>query len=196
MFLPKVLLALLAQFGNCCYYLDIDLDQMTGTLRTAAVSGGRGSRERGEDVEPLDLQEFLPYRLAVLADQVSRAIAAIYSEQFDLSRDEWRILAALGLHGEQATRDIGRITTLDKMQVSRAMQRLEARALIRRRTAAEDRRNKRVQLTAAGRSLYAEIVPRVRAREKEILDSLSGADADALTRIMDRLSASVARMQP
>ena len=169
---------------------------MTGTVRTAAETDRRGSREKQEPVSPLDLQQFLPYRLAVLADQVSRAIAAIYSEEFDLSREEWRILAALGLHGEQATRDIGRITTLDKMQVSRAMQRLEARTLIRRRTATEDRRNKRVSLTEAGRRLYSEIVPRVRAREKEILKSLSGPDADALNRIMDRLTAAVARMQP
>lgn len=169
---------------------------MTERIRSRIASRRKSRGLSAELPAPLDLQQFLPYRLAVLADQVSRALAAIYSEQFDLSREEWRILAALGQHGEQPTTGVGRITTLDKMQVSRAMQRLEARSLIARRTAVEDRRNKSVRLTDAGRALYAEIVPRVRAREREILQSLSGPDAAALGRIIDRLTAAVARMQP
>ncbi len=156
----------------------------------------RGNGRAADSAAPLDLQQFLPYRLAVLADQMSRALAAIYSEQFDLSREEWRIMAALAQHGEQPTTHIGRIVTLDKMQVSRAMQRLEARALISRRTAPDDRRNKSVRLTSAGRALYADIVPRVLAREKDIIQSLSGPDAAALGRIIECLTAATARMQP
>ena len=43
----------------------------------------------------MELQQFLPYRLAVLADAVSRSMAAVYRQRFELSRDEWRLLAAL-----------------------------------------------------------------------------------------------------
>ena len=169
---------------------------MAGKVRTRSTSIRRGVSRAAASAAALDLQQFLPHRLAVLADQVSRAVAAIYSEQFDLSREEWRILAALGLHGELAATSIERIITLDKMQVSRAMQRLEARALIMRRAATEDRRSKCVRLTDAGRALYAEIVPRVKAREKEILQGVSRADAAALDRIIKRLTAAVKRMQP
>ena len=43
----------------------------------------------------LDLDAFLPYQLAVLAEAVSRSMSQIYAQRFDLSRDEWRVLAAL-----------------------------------------------------------------------------------------------------
>ena len=35
------------------------------------------------------------HTIAVLADAVSRSMAAVYRQRFDLSRDEWRLLAAL-----------------------------------------------------------------------------------------------------
>jgi DNA-binding MarR family transcriptional regulator len=137
----------------------------------------------------LDLQSFFPYRLAVLADAVSQAVAEIYAVRFDLTRPEWRILAALGSGGGIRASDISRSTTLDKMQVSRAMQRLERRGVIARAEDESDRRNKRVRLTRAGRSLYERIVPLALERESEILASLGREDRAALDRIVDRLLA-------
>jgi len=42
----------------------------------------------GEASGALKLQDFLPYRLAVLAESVSRSIAQVYAERFALTRDE------------------------------------------------------------------------------------------------------------
>lgn len=140
----------------------------------------------------LDLQTFFPYRLAVLADEVSREVSAIYTERFELTRHEWRILAVLGGAGEKATKDIGRITTLDKMQVSRAMQQLETRGLIRRREDESDRRNKTVALTTAGRTLYRRIVPLALAREAEILASITPQERQVLDDVMSRLLTALA----
>ena len=44
----------------------------------------------------LDLDDFLPYRLSVLTNRVSGAIARHYSERFGLSVPEWRVMAVLG----------------------------------------------------------------------------------------------------
>ncbi len=71
------------------------------------------------------LQHFVPYRLAVLAEQISRAVGAVYAGRFSLTRPEWRVLAALGEHGEMAGTDIARFSALDKMAVSRAVASLE-----------------------------------------------------------------------
>ena len=51
---------------------------------------------RGTEKASLDLSRFMPYRLAVLADDVSDTIAQVYVDRFDLGRNEWRILAWLG----------------------------------------------------------------------------------------------------
>jgi len=44
----------------------------------------------------LDLEHFLPYRLSVLSNRVSGAIARVYSERFGLGVTEWRVMAGLG----------------------------------------------------------------------------------------------------
>ena len=49
-----------------------------------------------ENSELLNLEEFLPYRLSVLSNTVSRGIAAAYVDRFGLSIREWRIIAVLG----------------------------------------------------------------------------------------------------
>lgn len=73
----------------------------------------------------MDLQRFLPYRIALLSESVSQCIAQVYRERFGLTRDEWRVLAALADAGTVKTGDVIQSTTLEKMQVSRAVTRLQ-----------------------------------------------------------------------
>ena len=153
-------------------------------------SGARGKRPAEADGTgpALDLQQYFPYRLARLAEQVSLAIAEVYSERFSLSRQEWRVLAILGARREIATKEIGPLTTLDKMQVSRAVQGLEARGIVSRSPAPDDRRERIVALTAAGRALYREIVPYALERETRLLAVLTAEEIDVLDRAMRKLT--------
>ena len=72
----------------------------------------------------MDLNSFFPWRLARLAEAVSQAIGQVYGERFELSRDEWRIVAALAGAGEVRTAHVLDSSALDKMRVSRALARL------------------------------------------------------------------------
>ena len=72
----------------------------------------------------MDLQTFFPYRVARLAEAVSQATAQVYGERFGLTRDEWRVLAALAGRGEVKTTVVQESSTLDKMRVSRAVTRM------------------------------------------------------------------------
>jgi len=134
----------------------------------------------------MELQQFFPYRLAVLAETVSRAIADVYGERFDLTRDEWRVLAAL-VAGPLKTADVIAQTTLDKMQVSRAAIGLEGRGLIARDEAAGDRRARVLRLTPAGRALVRRIVPLAREREAFLLEALDADERRVLDRVIDKL---------
>jgi len=155
----------------------------------------RGEVARGataqDDVE-LDLQRYFPYRLARLAEQVSLAVAEVYSERFALTRQEWRVLAILGTRPEIATKQIGPLTTLDKMQVSRAVQGLESRGIASRKHHPDDRRELIVSLTAAGRALYRKIVPYALQRETKLLEALTPEEVAVLDRAMRKLSAALA----
>ena len=68
----------------------------------------------------LVLEEFLPYRLAVLATIVSQGFARLYSEQFGISIPEWRVIAMLGQHGTLTSKEIGERTHMHKTMVSGA----------------------------------------------------------------------------
>ena len=69
----------------------------------------------------LDLDHFVPYRLSVLSNRVSDAIARHYSERFGLSIPEWRVMAVLGQTPGLSARDVAARTAMDKVQVSRAV---------------------------------------------------------------------------
>lgn len=133
----------------------------------------------------LDMQRFFPYRLAVLAEEVSRSVAAIYQERFQLTRHEWRIVAGLASIGTATATDLGDYSTLDKMQVSRALADLEARSLVTRVAGKADRRTKQVRLTERGEQLFAAIVPLVREREAALLSVLTDEEKAALLRVID-----------
>lgn len=135
----------------------------------------------------MQLQQFLPYRLAVLAESVSRTMAAVYRRRFDLSRDEWRLLAALSETGRIQAAEAAQITTLAKMQASRALRSLESRGLVARETDERDRRHVMVSLQPAGRALLRQVAPLVLAREAWLLEALDEQERAVLDRALDKL---------
>jgi DNA-binding MarR family transcriptional regulator len=143
----------------------------------------------------IDLQSYFPYRMAVLAQHMSLAVAEVYSKRFALSRQEWRVIAVIGGVESIPTRDIGRITTLDKMEISRAMQKLERRGFVARVTDESDRRNKIVALTPSGRALYEDIVPLALQREVELLADFTEAERETFETLMRKLTATARRLQ-
>ena len=72
----------------------------------------------------LDLEHFLPYRLSVLSNRVSDAIARVYSERFALGVTEWRVMAVLGRYPDLSASEVAQRTAMDKVAVSRAVARL------------------------------------------------------------------------
>ena len=133
------------------------------------------------------LADFFPYRLAVLAEHVSQAVAQLYGDRFQITRAEWRVLAALGANNGMAAKDIGAYSTLDKMQVSRAVARLEEAGLITRATDDADRRAKILTLTGSGRALFQKIVPLAQAREDYLLEDLDPKERAVLDKAMAKV---------
>ncbi|MDX2205110.1 MAG: MarR family transcriptional regulator [Hyphomicrobiaceae bacterium] len=137
----------------------------------------------------LELERFLPYRLAVLAGEVSRALSQIYTREFGLSIPEWRIVANLGRFGPLNAGDLAQRSSLDKPKVTRALQKLEARGLVVRSVEARDRRQVRLSLSRRGRSMLGQIAGLALDWEKELVSVLSHGDREHLARIMAALSA-------
>lgn len=144
----------------------------------------------------LQLERFLPYRLSVLSNTISSAIATDYSRRFGLSIPQWRVLAVLADTPNLTAAQISTRTAMDKVAVSRAVASLLARSAIVRSPVASDRRKVHLQLSAAGKSMYAEVVPVARQYERNLLDCMTSNDRAAFERILSLLLSRATELGP
>jgi DNA-binding MarR family transcriptional regulator len=132
----------------------------------------------------LHLEDFLPYRLSVLSNTVSSAIAAAYFAHFGLSIPEWRVMAILAANPGLSAAEVTARTAMDKVAVSRAVAALLGAGRLRRTTVKADRRRTHLELTPAGTRVYAQVVPVALNYERHLLAPLSARDRATLDRLL------------
>lgn len=137
--------------------------------------------------EELALEEFLPYRLSVLSNMVSNAIATAYSRQFGLSVPAWRVMAVLGRFENLSAADLVDKTAMDKVAISRAVSLLLDKGYLIRREHEEDKRRSVLFLSDNGKEIYAQIVPLARRYEQDLLQNLSSEDVTKLHDLISQL---------
>jgi DNA-binding MarR family transcriptional regulator len=140
------------------------------------------------DAPTLDLERFLPYRLSVLSNTVSEALATLYGERFNLSVTQWRVIAVLGRYPDLSAVEVAERTRMDKVAVSRAVAELIDSGRLDRQTDRLDRRRSVLNLSVEGRRVYEEIAPLALACEARLLSALSAKERDALEGILDKLT--------
>jgi len=140
------------------------------------------------------LENFLPYRLSMLSNRISRQLATVYAQKFDLSIQEWRVLSVIASHPGASAELVCRVTEMDKVAVSRAVTRLLQNKRVQRRYAINDKRRSVLRLTVQGQRIYERIVPLARQFETRILSQLTQRDHKDLKRVLDKLDAAVMPM--
>jgi DNA-binding MarR family transcriptional regulator len=138
----------------------------------------------------LRLHEYLPYRLSVATNAVSRLIANAYESKFDLKIPQWRLIAVLADEGPLTQQELCGRTIMDKVTVMRAAQSLLSRRLIRRVPNAEDGRSHRLVITTSGQRLYDQIVPMALEYQTRLLNGIDRADIVRLEQMLKRLEKS------
>ncbi|MBA1147440.1 MarR family transcriptional regulator [Ectothiorhodospiraceae bacterium WFHF3C12] len=152
------------------------------------------ARAHGDADDRLELDRFVPYRLAVLADWVSRSLARTYQHRFGITIPEWRILANLAREEPLSAGELSERANLEKPRVSRALQRMTRVGLIDREPSVADQRVAVIRMSGKGRDLYRQIEPLALSWEQEMLSGLSGAERIALDQLLDRLGEQLERM--
>jgi DNA-binding MarR family transcriptional regulator len=147
--------------------------------------------KRSAGAAEFSLETFLPYRLSVLANRLSRAFARHYQDEFGISIAEWRVIAVLGSFAPLSSNEIGARTEMDKAKVSRAVAALLKAGLIEREAHPRDQRLIQLTLSRAGRRIYEAIVPRARAREMELTNGMSRKDLAQIHALLDQLGARI-----
>src|SRR5438874_4555759 len=149
---------------------------------------GPASTQIGAILARLDLFKFVPFRLNRLAAEVSNALSVEYQERYGLDIPEWRVLATLGFRNDACSAQyIAHCTRTHKSTISRAVTSLMQRKLVERVENADDRREFRLQMTAKGKTLYEELIPRLLRREQEILSCLSTQERKDFANLLGKI---------
>ncbi len=144
------------------------------------------------DAPDFAISRFTPFRLSVLSNRMTRAVAQVYMKRYRLSAPEWRTMAVLGLLGAMTANAVVEHTSMDKVRVSRTVTRLLRTGHITRRTDPLDRRRAILELTAKGLGVYRQIAPRALAVESEMLQDLTDSERSAFESAIGKLERRVA----
>lgn len=143
--------------------------------------------------EKLLLENFLPYRLSFLTNIISQKLASLYSKQYNLTPQEWKVMANLMRHPDISAAEVGEKTALDKVAISRAVRGLCDKDMVNRTISDQDRRRSVLNLTEQGKNIYHQIEPLVIDYENHLLEVLDKTERDALDRLMTKLTSHVKR---
>ena len=143
----------------------------------------------------VDLLRFIPFRLNRLAAEVSRDLAAVYSEQFGIDVTEWRVLATLGMAEPRTAQFVVRCTRTHKSKISRAVTRLALTGLIEGMPTHDNRRETPLRMTEKGRALYERLAPVVLAYEQRLLAGLDQGELRGLVAGLAKLEQTLGLVQ-
>ena len=134
------------------------------------------------------LEEFLPYRLAVASEIVSRLIFRQHFSRLGLGMPEWRLIAAIGRYGVLSPTTAGERTAMDKVKVSRAAATLVARGILRQSPDPNDGRGRLLRLTRKGATIYAGLGPTAAEIEASLAAALTRTEWNVLQKALGKLT--------
>lgn len=144
------------------------------------------AKQTGAD-DPFILEEFMPFKLAVLSDAVSKLIARDYSDRFGITIAEWRVMALVSQYDEVRAQTVVDKTPMDKVAVSRAVASLVEKGLLEKRASEVDRRSALLHLSDKGNEIANEIQAVAKAHNDDVLRVLSKAEQVTLHGLLDKL---------
>ena len=108
-------------------------------------------------------------------------------KEYGLLRPHVAVIYSLGLRDNVTARDIGISFGFPKNTLSRAINTLEQRGLIRRERRAADRRSFLLRLTKRGRAIFEETLPKFVRLQEEMLKPLAPGERETLSILLAKI---------
>lgn len=135
-----------------------------------------------------DLRGFLPYLLALAAEEASLGFQKLYKDRYGMLRTEWRLLFHLGRYGDLTAKEVCTRARIHKTKVSRAVTKLETRHFLTRRTDENDRRHEILSLTKQGRRAYQDLQGAAQTYHAGLLKDFTKEEQERLSEFLQRLA--------
>ncbi len=135
----------------------------------------------------MELNDFLPYRLSILSLKLSKGIAKHYQEQFGINISEWRILVILYKNPKINATEIGSLSEMDKVRISRTVKSLLEKGYISQTTDPIDARARIYELEMKGNKLMRAVIPDALRYEEKLLQQLSAQEQQQLQHLIHKI---------
>ncbi|EKF18125.1 MarR family winged helix-turn-helix transcriptional regulator [Nitratireductor pacificus] len=132
--------------------------------------------------------EYLLYLLASASDVASAAFHAQVRAR-GLRVPEWRILACLIDTDGQMVTELAQLSLFEQSRLTKIVDQMAIKGLVKRRSDDRDRRRVRVHLTPEGRRLGEELVEAARRHERTIVEQMRPGEAALLKQALKRIHA-------
>ena len=99
----------------------------------------------------------------------------------------WRVLIALYQGGKQTVGDLSELTSINFSTLSRVLDRMEDRNLVRRQRVADDARSFTVILTSKGKAVTEKILPYAKDLEVLATSDFTEAELNKLRELLSKL---------
>ncbi len=139
----------------------------------------------------IPLENWLGYRFGLVAARLGNFIAPMYASRHNLAIPAWRSLAVVARYQPLTAKQLATLTSSDAFKVTRAIELLVRRGLIRRDVDKSDRRRASLRLTAEGRKVYNDIEKFVVRVERELTAALDAGELATLRQSLDKLDRQV-----
>jgi DNA-binding MarR family transcriptional regulator len=130
---------------------------------------------------------WLSFRVNFIAHHFNQPIYQMIWRDFRLTQPEHVVLYALGLREGVTAEDIVASSSRPKNTLSRAVNGLLRKKLIRRERSAEDRRRYHLFLSERGRAIIDRTVPQLVARERMMASVLTRQEQATLTGLLTKI---------
>ena len=161
------------------------------TVGDNSFLGGVLHRETASDTSMPSLAEiglnfFVPYLLNRIAAQWNSGLSEEL-RKFDLSTPQMRALAVLSINSGLTINELSVLTVTEQSTMSRTLDNLEDRQLLRRRPRASDMRVREVEITPEGRAAFANFWPVMFSRYQHMFRDIGEDEFSALAATLHKI---------
>lgn len=140
-----------------------------------------------ENNKPYELDDHLPYRIAVISNILQLGRDIEIRKITDLGSRELRVLLNIGTYSPVSAAQIAFQTKLDSYTVSRGVKTLLNQELIEKRSLPNNKKEKLLYLTRKGKALYDQVTESLKRRDEQFASFLTEKQRQSLIKNLQKL---------
>ncbi|GAB4284316.1 MAG: MarR family transcriptional regulator [Roseovarius sp.] len=147
---------------------------------------------RGPSLSDIGLDNFAPYLMNRAMGRWNAGLQAVLREH-GLTTPQMRALAVLCVRPGITILELSVYTVIEQSTLSRTLDAMEARGLIRRTRSSSDARAREVYLTTAGRTAFARFWPAMLAGYERMLAGVSPEERAVFVTVLQKILRNIRR---